>query len=295
MTRAIVSLPGVQPLVTMISRLVKVRLAGAALIIILGFVIAAIFAPLLAPYDPVIIDVAHRLEAPSWSHPLGTDQIGRDTLSRLIFGTRISLLVGVVAMAFALGAGIPLGLISGFRGGALDAFIMRVMDAVLAFPALILALAVVAMVGPGSVQVAAAISVTQVPRFARLTRASVLSIREMDYVLAARAVGVRDSRIAISHVLPNGLAPLIVQTTLGLAGAILVEASLSFLGVGVKPPVATWGIMLREGFPWLETVPWLSVFPGIAIFLLVLSFNLAGDALRDVLDPRLRQALGFQR
>jgi peptide/nickel transport system permease protein len=274
--------------------LLKVRLAGPALVAIVFFVATALFAPFIAPYDPAEQDVDHNLEGPSWAHPLGTDLFGRDTLSRLIFGTRVSLQVGIAAMGFAVVFGVPLGLMAGYRGGLTDDIIMRLMDALYAFPPLILALAIVALLGPGAVQVTSAIGVVYVPLFARLIRASVLSIREMDYVVAARALGANGPRIAFRHILPNGTAPLIVQGTLGLGWAILVEASLSFLGVGVPPPTPTWGLMLNEGFQFIETVPWLSIFPGVAIFVLVLSFNLVGDALRDVLDPRLGRALGLR-
>jgi peptide/nickel transport system permease protein len=255
-------------------------------VVLLGLV--ALFAPVLAPYDPLEQDYNALLSPPSSAHLLGTDQVGRDLLSRIIYGTRISFLVGVVSVGIAIAIGMPLGLIAGYTRGVFDEVTMRVMDALIAFPSLILALALVAVMEPNLITVMAAIGVTSVPLFSRLVRSQVLSLRERDYVGAAYALGAGDGRIMFRHILPNALSPVIVQATLGLGFAVLAEASLGFLGVGVQPPTPTWGSSLNQGAPLLEQAPWLSIFPGLAIFILVLSFNLLGDALRDQLDPRLR-------
>lgn len=251
-------------------------------------VIAAITAPIIAPYDPIATAPRESLQGPSLEHLLGTDQLGRDVLSRIIFGSRVSIMVGVVAVGLAMVVGVPLGLISGYFGGLIDHVIMRTMDAVIAFPALVLALAIVGALGAGTFQVMVAIGISSVPLYARLTRGQVLTIREQDYVHAARALGASDLRVVARHVLPNSLSPLIVQGSLGVAFAILAEAGLSFLGVGVQPPSPTWGGMLSKALPLIERAPLLSIFPGIAIFVTVLAINTLGDALRDVLDPRLR-------
>lgn len=251
-------------------------------------VIAAITAPIIAPYDPIATAPRESLQGPSLEHLLGTDQLGRDVLSRIIFGSRVSIMVGVVAVGLAMVVGVPFGLISGYFGGLIDHVIMRTMDAVIAFPALVLALAIVGALGAGTFQVMVAIGISSVPLYARLTRGQVLTIREQDYVHAARALGASDLRVVARHVLPNSLSPLIVQGSLGVAFAILAEAGLSFLGVGVQPPSPTWGGMLSKALPLIERAPLLSIFPGIAIFVTVLAINTLGDALRDVLDPRLR-------
>ena len=262
-----------------------VPLAGSVVALV---IVAAIIAPLLAPYDPIATAPRESLDGPSSSHWLGTDQLGRDVLSRIIFGSRVSILVGVVAVGVALTAGVPLGLISGYFGGIVDHAIMRAMDAIIAFPALVLALAIVGAVGAGTTQIMVAIGISSVPLYARLTRGQVLSIREQDYVEAARSLGGSDLRVLARHILPNSLSPLIVQASLGVAFAILAETGLSFLGVGVQPPSPTWGGMLSTALPLIERAAYLSIFPGIAIFITVLAINMLGDALRDVLDPRLR-------
>lgn len=279
------------PMLRLLHRLVRDPVAGAALIVLLVVVLCAVFAPLLAPYKPNAINPFSTLRASSAAHVLGTDQNGRDVLSRVIFGSRVSLTVGFISVGIAVLVGVPLGLISGYAGRLADGVIMRVMDALLAFPALILALAIVAILGQGINQLMIAIGVTSIPVFARLVRGQTLSLKELDYALAARAVGAPAWRILARHILPNTLAPLIVQGSLGMAFAILAEASLSFLGVGIKPPTATWGGMLQTSLQSITKAPTLSIYPGVAIFVTVLALNLVGDALRDVLDPRLRGRL----
>ncbi len=274
-------------IVRLLRSILQTRLAGASLAIVLVVVFAAVFAGIIAPYDPNLQDYSAFTKAPSWQHLLGTDDLGRDVLSRIIYGSRVSLEVGIIAVGIALVAGVAIGLVAGYWGGALDDVLMRVMDAVQAFPGLILALAITAALGPGITKVMIAIGVVGTPVFARLTRAQVLSVRERDYVIASRALGAGPLRTILQHVWPNVTAPLIVQATLLVGGAIISEASLSFLGVGVQPPTASWGSMLQTGYQYMQVAPWLSIFPGLAIFLTVLSFNFLGDALRVALDPRL--------
>ncbi|MDA1062026.1 MAG: ABC transporter permease [Chloroflexi bacterium] len=277
--------------VRFILRLAKLRLAAFGLVVIAVVVFAAITAPLIAPYARDEPDVRNILSNPTAKHPLGTDYIGRDVLTRIIYGARISLLVGVIAVGIAASVGVPLGLIAGYGGGLVDALIMRVMDALIAFPGLILALALVAVLGAAIQNVMIAIGVVIIPTYARIVRAETLAIRETDYVLAAQMIGANTRRILVRHIFPNALPPILVVATLGLAGAVLAEAGLSFLGLGVKPPTPTWGSMLLDGFPVMRQVPIVAVAPGVAIFLFVLAVNFVGDSLRDVLDPRLRGAL----
>ncbi len=274
-----------------IRRIIRKRPVGAlAFGIILLLAISAIASPLLAPYDPLVQDYNVLLKGPSAEHWLGTDQVGRDLLSRIIYGARISFLVGVVAVGIAICVGTPLGLFAGYSRGLGDEVIMRIIDALAAFPNLILALAIVAVLEPSLTNVMVAVGITSTPLYARLMRSQVLSLRERDFVLAATSTGASDLRIMLRHILPNATSPLIVQSTLGLGFAILAEASLGFLGVGVQPPTPTWGSILNQGAPLIERAPWLAIAPGIAIFVLVLAFNLLGDALRDHLDPRTRKA-----
>ncbi len=273
-----------------LKRIAKRKPIGAvSLVFILVLAFAALASPLLAPYDPLVPDYSLLRKPPSMEHPFGTDQIGRDLLSRIIYGTRISFLVGVVSVGVALAIGTPIGLISGYFRGFVDEILMRIIDGISAFPSLVLALAIVAILEPSLVNVMVAIGITSVPIFARLTRSQVLSLRERDFILAATALGATDRRIMMRHIMPNALSPLIVQATLGLGLAILAEASLGYLGVGVQPPTPTWGGILNQGAPLIELAPWMSIVPGIAIFSLVLAFNLLGDALRDILDPRQRK------
>jgi len=266
-------------------------LVGAAIVAIL--LVVAIFADALAPMSPIASDQTQTFARPSWEHPLGTDQLGRDMLSRVIHGTRISLLVGVSSVVLALFVGVPFGLIAGYYGGRVDTGIMRVMDLILAFPIYLLAIILMVIFTPtagliGTMKVTGAIAIVRIPIYARLVRGSVLSIKEKEYIEACRALGVRDPWILVRHVLPNCLAPIIVTTTLGVATSIIVEATLSFLGLGTQPPTPSWGWDLKANVAFIQANLWLSLFPGLAIFLTVLGFNLFGDGLRDALDPRLK-------
>jgi peptide/nickel transport system permease protein len=272
-----------RPLVTELRRH-RLALVGAGLLALL--VAMAVLAPLLAPHDPLSQDLYRRLQPPSTAHPLGTDDFGRDILSRIMYGARISLRVGLVSTLLALTVGSALGLAAGYRGGTVDTVVMRAMDIVLAFPSILLAIAIVAVLGPGLDNVMVAVSLVLVPQYARLVRASVLSIRQMAYVEAARALGASGARIVWATVLPNCAAPLIVQSTLSLGTAVLDAAGLSFLGLGAQPPAPEWGAMLSAGRELMLTAPWVMAFPGVAIFLVVLALNLLGDGLRDALDPR---------
>ena len=275
----------------MLLRLVRDPAVCIAIVLLLVIALCAISAPLIAPYHPNDISPFSTLKGPSSAHLLGTDENGRDVLSRVIYGSRVSLTVGFISVGIALLVGVPLGLISGYAGRWADSLIMRTMDAILAFPALILALAIVAILGQGINQLMIAIGVTSIPVFARLVRAQTLSLKTLDFAVAARSMGAPARRILARHILPNTLAPIIVQASLGMAFAILAEAGLSFLGVGIRPPTATWGGMLQKALRSTQRAPSLSIFPGIAIFLTVLALNLVGDGLRDVLDPRLRGRL----
>jgi ABC-type dipeptide/oligopeptide/nickel transport system permease subunit len=263
-------------------------MAAIAALIILAFVFIAVFAPLIAPYDPAITDGVNRLHGPSWDHIFGTDTLGRDVFSREVHGARVSLEVSVLAVCVAAGIGVPLGIISGFRGGWVDNVVMRLTDAVIAFPSLVLALTLVLVLGPSVINIMLALGIGAAPSYARLVRGQVLSLKNMDYITAARAIGATDYRIMVRYLWPNTLPTIIVAATLTMGTAILAEASLSFLGVGVRPPTPTWGGMLNEAFTQIYVDPSLSFFPGLAIFLITLSFNLLGDGIRDILDPRLR-------
>jgi peptide/nickel transport system permease protein len=261
------------------------------LIIILALIITAIFAPLLAPYNPNVLDLGQALQNPSHEHLLGTDNFGRDTLSRLIYGARISIMVGAIAVGIAAVVGIILGLIAGYFGGTLFIVIMRFLDAVMAIPMIALALVIASLLGGGLKNVMIAVAIALAPMYARLMCGQVLSIRENDYVTAGRAVGAGNWRIMFRHILPNCFPPLIVQMTMMMGTAILTEASLSFLGIGIEPPTAAWGAMVTDGYRYLLSNPVLSFAPGVAIMLVVFGFNMVGDGLRDALDPRLRGAL----
>ena len=267
-------------------RLKRRRGAMVGLGVVTLVILAAIFAPLLAPYDPIQQSWSAVRKAPSAAYWLGTDEAGRDLLSRIIFGARASLSAGVISVAIAIGVGVPLGLLAGYTGGLVDGLISRLTDAMLAVPFLILAIALAAFLGPSLGNAMIAIGVTATPIFVRLTRGQVLAVKGEDYVEAARAVGNPHWRIALRHILPNVLPALLVQATLTVATAIIAEASLSFLGLGQQPPAPSWGSMLNSAQRFLVNAPWMAVWPGLAIFVTVLSFNLLGDGLRDALDPR---------
>jgi peptide/nickel transport system permease protein len=270
-------------------RVLANRAAAIGLAIVGAYVLLAVVADWLPLKDPAQMMATSRMAGPSWSTPLGTDALGRDLLSRLVFGARLSLQVAAMSVAIAVSAGSALGLLAGYAGGWIDQVIMRTMDVLFAFPAILLALGVVAALGPNPTNVVTAIGLVYTPIFARVVRGPVLALKEREFVEAARALGARASRIIARHVLPNLLSVLIVQASIALSWAVLTEASLSFLGLSAQPPTPSWGVMLNEGRQNLELAPHLAIFPGLAIMLAVLGFNLLGDGLRDVLDPRLRR------
>ena len=276
------------PFAETIVRVVRIPQAAFGMLIITVTVLSALLAPIISPLEPEAMDFDYLLSGFSSEHLLGTDQLGRDTLSRLIYGARIALLVSVGSIGLGVLIGVPLGLVAVYFGGWTDDIIMRLMDSLVVFPSLLIAVALAAALGGSITTIIIAIGVANVPWMARVIRSQGLSIREMDFVAAAEAGGMSPARIILRHILPNSLAPVIVQSTLSMGYAVLVEATLGFIGVGVRPPTPTWGNMLYDAFPMLEQQPMLSIFPGLAIFLLVLSFNFVGDALRDVLDPRLK-------
>jgi peptide/nickel transport system permease protein len=269
-------------------RLRRRRAALFGLAIVLLFIFIAVFAPWIAPHDPIATSWSAIRKAPSAAYWFGTDEIGRDVLSRVIYGTRASLMAGVVSVSISLMLGVPIGLAAGFIGGWVDSLISRITDAFLACPFLILAIALAAFLGPSLTNAMIAIGVSATPIFVRLTRAQVINVKVEDYIEAARAVGNPPLRIALRHILPNITAPLIVQATLAIAAAVIAEASLSFLGLGQQPPAPSWGSMLNTAKNYVDNAPWMAIWPGLSIFLLVLSFNLLGDGLRDALDPRQR-------
>jgi len=269
-------------------RLRRRKGAMVALVVVVLLILLAILAPWVAPYDPTATSFATVRKAPSWIHWFGTDEVGRDVLSRVIWGARASLSAGLVSVGIAVGAGVPLGLLAGYAGGWIDAVLSRLVDAMLAIPFLILAIALSAFLGPSLSNAMIAIGVTATPVFVRLTRGQTLSAKVEDYVEAARAVGNPHWRIALRHVLPNIVPPLLVQASLAIAGAIIDEAALSFLGLGQQPPSPSWGSMLNSAQRFIAQAPWMAFWPGFAIFFAVLSFNLLGDGLRDALDPRER-------
>ena len=268
-------------------KLLKHRSATIGASIILFFVVVAIFAPLIATHDPRQANIVERLQGGSASHYLGTDKVGRDIFSRIVYGTRISLKVGLIAMTFSVGFGTLFGAIAGYYGGGLDNLIMRVMDMMLAMPSILLAMVIVTILGQSLTNAIIAVSIVYIPQYARILRAAVLKVRELDYVTAAKVIGASNSRILRTTVLPNCLAPLIVQATLGIGAAILDAAGLSFLGLGAEIGEPEWGAMLNENRDLIRRAPLAVTAPGIAIFLIVLGFNLLGDALRDALDPQI--------
>lgn len=269
-------------------RLLQNKMAVIGMTILGIIIFAAIFAPYIAPHDPIKQNILARYKAPSSRYLLGTDELGRDILSRIIYGARYSLLIGVISISIALLLGIFLGVVAGYFGGRIDLLLMRLVDILLAFPYILLAIAIVAILGPDLQNAMLAISIVNVPRFARIIRSSVLTIKENEFIQAAKALGASDLRIIVRHLLPNCLGPLIVQSTLSMASAILSAAGLSFLGLGAQPPTPEWGAMLSDARSALQIAPWVVTFPGLAIMLNVLGFNLLGDGLRDALDPKLK-------
>jgi len=264
----------------------KASWIGLAIVVLVA--LAAIFAPLLAPHDPLEQDILDRLKPPSVDHLLGTDYFGRDTFSRLLYGARISLVIGIGATLIAMVSGTTVGMLAGWRGGRFDAVVMQAMDMLLAFPSLILGLIIVAMLGPSMPNIIAAIALTSLPTFARIARAPTIAIKGRDFIEACRALGFTDTRILSRHILPNIFPEILVMATLWLANAIRTEASLAFIGLGLKPPTATWGGMIREGFENILDSAWLAIAPGVAILVVVFALNLLGDGLRDAIDPKLR-------
>ena len=264
------------------------RLVVTGSVIILVLAIVAVFGRQLAPYDPTGMDFGARLAPPSWAHPFGTDEFGRDVLSRVLYGAAVSFQVAFVAVGISGSVGVALGLLAGYTGRWIDEAIMRFMDVLFAFPAVLLAITVMAILGRGVTNAMIAIAIVYIPIFARVTRGAVISVRGKEYVTAAQALGQNNGKIMWTHILPNSLGPIIVQTSLSLAFAILAEAALSFFGLGTQPPDPSWGRMLSEGRSFLQQAPWMGIFPGLAIMVSVMGFNFLGDGLRDILDPRFQ-------
>jgi peptide/nickel transport system permease protein len=264
------------------------KTSAVGLVLSVAIVLIALFAPWIAPYDPIAQDMNIQHAPPGWKHPFGTDSYGRDQFSRILWGARVSLVVGTLSVLFAMAAGIPLGMIGGYTGGRIDNLVNRFIDMFMSFPIVILGLLVLAIMGPGLIKIVIAIALAITPRIARLARGSTLAIKGKEFIEAARAIGQNNLKIMFIHILPNILGELLVMGTLWVATAIIVEASLSFIGLGVRPPTPSWGAMIREGLDQLTNAPWLSFFPGLAIFLSVFSFNLIADGLRDISDPKLR-------
>ncbi|MPZ78527.1 MAG: ABC transporter permease subunit [Deltaproteobacteria bacterium] len=260
-------------------------------ILLILYILVALVGPSIAPYDSNSPELAVRMQAPSWAHWLGTDRIGRDVLTRIIAGSQISLQVAAGAVVMALILGAPLGALGSYLGGVVDSLVQRVMDAIMAFPSLVLALALVALAGPSVIMLWFAIAFSSIPRYARLVRSGVLTQKEREYVYAARAMGQSSMRILVRQILPNIMAPIAVQLTLDFARAISVEAALSYLGLGLSVPYISWGTMIRDAQDFLEVAPWLAIFPGLALVGVILAFTLVGDALRDLMDPRMRRSL----
>ena len=277
-----------RPRRTFTTRFVRTPVAVAGAVIVGAYLLAAVTAPALAPHDPLSMASQALLAPPGGPYPFGTDQFGRDQLSRLLYGARVSLIVSVASVVLALAVGGGIGVVSGHYGGRIDGTLMRVMDVIFAFPAVLLAIAIMAAAGTAVWTVIVAIGVVYTPQFARISRASVLATRTLEYVEAAGALGAGTRRVLLRHILPNISAPLIVQTSLSLSLAILTESALSFLGLGTQPPTPSWGNMLADSRRFMATAPWTAVFPGATIAMIVLGFNLLGDGLRDLLDPRLR-------
>lgn len=276
---------------TTVDTVLRNRLAVIGLIVLVLLAVVAVFADLIAPYTVNEVDIPNRLAPPSPDFIFGTDDLGRDVFSRVVIASRVSLQVGFISVGLAMAVGVPIGLIAGYYGKFVDSLLMRTMDVLFSFPAILLAIAILAALGAGITNAMIAIGIVYTPIFARITRGSVLSVKEAVFVTAARSLGASDARIIRTHILPNVLAPIIVQTSLSLAFAILAEAALSFLGLGVQPPAPAWGRMLAEGRGFFQAAPWMAVFPGVAILLTVMAFNFLGDGLRDALDPQQRSVI----
>jgi peptide/nickel transport system permease protein len=280
---------GLQDITQPLTHLRRNWLAFAGGLLVLGIFVIAIFAPWISPYDPAAIDIKSILVGPRLAHPLGTDELGRDVLSRMIWGSRVSLEVGFVAIGIATIIGIIVGAIAGFYGGYVDSAFMRLVDIMLSIPTIFLVLAVIAILEPSIINIMIVIGLTSWMEPARLVRAEFISLKEREFVTAAHALGARDSRIIFKHILPNGLSPILVSATMGIGGAVLIESALSFLGLGVQPPTPSWGSLLSSGKDNIEIAWWLSAFPGLAILVTVLGYNLLGEGIRDALDPRQRE------
>lgn len=276
------------PYTLALQQLARKRTALFGLCLIILLVLTALLADVISPHSPIETFVEYTMAPPSLQFPLGTDMLGRDVLSRVIHGTRVSLYVGVLSLVLAIFVGIPLGVVSAYYGGLLDQVIMRLMDVILAFPIFLLAIVIMVILEPNILNVVIALGIVRIPIYARLVRGSVLTVKELQYVEAAQALAVRDGRLLLRHILPNCMAPIIVTSTLSVGTSIIVEASLSFLGLGTQPPTPSWGWDLKANLLLVEINPWITIIPGLAIFLTVLAFNLLGDGLRDVLDPRLK-------
>lgn len=267
----------------------KNKTAIIGIIIASAVIIIAIFAPLISPFDPLKQNVFDRLTPPEMSHPLGTDVFGRDIFSRIMHGARVSLLVGIMSVVIGMTVGTAMGMLAGLKGGKIEGMIMRTVDVLMSFPNLILGLMVMAILGSGLIKLIIAIGLVMAPRFARVAHAPTLSIKETDFIDAANALGANDLRILLRHVFPNILGEVLVMATLWVGTAIRIEANLSFIGLGVPPPTPTWGNMIRNGMNYLTNAPWMSVFPGLAILITILSFNMVGDGIRDITDPKLQE------
>lgn len=274
---------------TFFRKLAKNKAAIAGAIVVLIFVFLALFAKYIAPYDPVYIDMSKKLQGPSSEHWFGTDDKGRDIFSRIVFGARVSLKVGFLSTFLGAIVGVLLGIIAGYYGRWIDSFIMRVCDVLLAFPGILLALAIVSILGPSETNVIIAVAFFAVPTFARIVRGSTLSVKKLEYIDAIRAMGARDMRIIFRHILPNITSPIIVQATLYVASAIITASALSFLGLGTQPPTPEWGMMLAQGRQYIAQAPHITLFPGLVILVVVIGFNLFGDGLRDALDPKTKR------
>lgn len=277
--------------VSTLKRIAQNRMGVLGMIFLVPVLMIGLFAPLIAPYDPLVMIKGDELQAPSVKYVMGTDEFGRDILSRVVYGTRISLGVGIISVSLGVVAGILSGLIAGYWGGLTDTVIMRVWDCILAFPAILLGIAVATVLGPGVMIAGVAVAIRNTPIFSRITRASVLAEREKEYVLAERALGSRDLRIVLRCILPNCLSPVLVQITAAMSHAVLLEAGLSFLGLGAQPPIPSWGAMLKASRVFLREAPWYGIFPGVALTVLILGLNFLTDALRDALDPRLSREM----